>query len=119
MYLLLFTIIYCVITQTLNISYEYAMGIYIIGLSLVKGFFSEEIKDIFNFQKAKKLYEKNGFNNSLMELLSLILIFVNSYLIDYKPFHLFEFVYIFFLIAILYRFLFWGTTQTLKELTYK
>lgn len=115
MYLLLFTIIYCVITQVLNISYELAMGIFIIGLGLVKGFLSEEQKDIFNLKKAKYLYEKIGFKDSVMELLSLILIFINSYLIDYDPFSLFEFVYMFFLIALVYRFLFWGITRKIRK----
>ena len=115
MYLLLFTIIYCIITQVLNISYGPAMGIYLIGLGLVKGFFSEEQKDVFNFKRTKYLYEKNGLKDSLMELLSLVLIFINSYLIDYEPFSLFEFVYMFFLIALLYRFLFWGITRTVRK----
>ena len=114
-YLLLFTIIYCVITQVLNIGYGPTMGIYLIGLGLVKGFFSEELKDVFNFKKTKYLYEENGFKDSLMELLSLILIFINSYLIDYEPFSLFEFVYMFFLIALVYRFVFWGITRTITK----
>ncbi len=89
MYLLLFTMIYCVITQVLNIAYGPAMGIYIIGLGLVKGFFSEELKDVFNSRKAKFVYEKNGFKDSLLDLLSLVLVYINSYLIDYEPFTLF------------------------------
>lgn len=116
MYLLLFTIIYCVITQFLNMAYGPAMGIYLIGLGLVKGFFSEELKDVFNFKKTKYLYEKNGYKDSLMDLLSLMLIFVNSYLIDYEPFSLFEFIYLFLIIALVYRFIFWGTTRTIGEI---
>ena len=115
MYLLLFTIIYCMITQVLNISYGPAMGIYLIGLGLVKGFLSEEQKDIFNLKRIRYMYEKNGLKDSLMELLSLVLIFINSYLIDYEPFSLFEFVYMLFLIALLYRFLFWGITRTVRK----
>ncbi|GAB3796905.1 hypothetical protein [Virgibacillus kimchii] len=114
-YLLLFTIIYCVITQVLNIGYLLAWGIYLIGLGLVKGFLSEELKDVFNFRETKFLYERYGFKDSLMELLSLILIFINSYLIDYVPFTPFEFVFMFFVIAIVYRFLFWGITQTIRK----
>ncbi len=114
-YLLLFTIIYCVLTQILNIAYGPAMGIYLIGLGLVKGLVSEELKDVFNFKKTKYLYEKNGMKDSLIELLSLILIFINSYIIDYEPFSLFEFVYMFFLIALVYRFVFWGITRTIRK----
>lgn len=116
MYLLLFTIIYCVLTQFMNMAYGPAMGIYLISLGLVKGFFSEELKDVFNFKKTKDLYKENGFKKSLIDLLSLILIFANSYSIDYEPFSLFEFVYIFFIIAIVYRFIFWGTTRTICKI---
>ena len=92
-----------------------ALGIYLIGLALVKGIFSEELKDIFNFKKTKYLYEKNGFKDSLIELLSLMFIFIHSYLIADEPFSLFEFVYFFFLIAFVYRFLFWGITRTIRK----
>ena len=115
MFLLLFTIIYCLITQIVNIDYGPAMGIYIIVLSLVKGFLSKEIKDVFNFYKTNYLYEKNGFKDSLMELLSLMIIFINSYLIDYEPFSLFEFAYLFAVFAVVYRFVFWGITRIIRE----
>jgi len=113
-YLLLFTIIYCVLIQVLNISYGPAMGIYLIVLGLVKGYLSEELKDVFNFKKTKYLYEKNGFKDSLMELLSLTLIFINTYFSINEPFSLFEFAYMFFLIALVYRFVFWGITRTIR-----
>ena len=114
-YLLLFTIMYCIITQVLNIDYGPAMGIYLIGFGLVKGYLSEELKDVFNFRKTKYLFEKNGLKDSLMELLSLTLIFINSYFIAYEPFSLFEFAYMFFLIALVYRFVFWGITRTIRK----
>jgi len=41
-------------TQVLNMAYVPALGIYLIGLGIVKGFFSEELKDVFNFKKTKK-----------------------------------------------------------------
>ncbi|MEY9974682.1 hypothetical protein ABH966_005096 [Lysinibacillus sp. RC46] len=115
MYLFLLTVVYCLVTRVLNISFELSLGIYLIGLGLVKGFFTDELKDVFNLKRAKYLYEERGFKNSTMELLSLILIFINSYLIDYEPFSLFEFVYMFFLIAFVYRFIFWGIIQAIWE----
>src|SRR5699024_5735590 len=102
-------------TQVVNMASVPALGIYLIGLALVKGIFSEELIDIFNFKKTKYLYEKNGFKDSLMELFSLMFIFINSYLIDYEPFSPFEFVYFFFLIALVYRFLFWGIARTIRK----
>ena len=99
----------------MNIGYTPAMGIYLIGLILIKGYFSEELKDVYNIEKTKYLYEKIGIKTSLMELLSLSLIFINSYLIEYEPFSLFEFVYMLFLIALVYRFLFWGITRAIGQ----
>lgn len=119
MYLLLFTIIYCVITQVLNVSYGPALGIILIGVGVLKGLLSEELNDVFNLRKAKYLYQKIGFKDSAIELLSLLLIFTNSYLIEYDPFSLFEFIYIFFYLALAYRLVFWGITRTIKENTIK
>ncbi|WP_164218601.1 hypothetical protein [Virgibacillus sp. YIM 98842] len=115
MILLLLTVIYCVITQMVNITYLPALGIYLIGLCAVKGVFSETLTDVFNFKNTKELYEINGFKDSLMELLSLLLVFINSYLIDYEPFSLFEFMFLFITIALAYRYIFWGITRTIRE----
>ena len=97
--------------------YVLALGIYLIGLCLAKGMLNskKELKDVFNFRKTKYLYEKNGFKDSLMELLSLILVFFNSYLISYEPFSPFEFIFMFFLIGVVYRFIFWGITRTIRN----
>lgn len=95
--------------------YVLALGIYLIGLCLVKGMFnSKELKDVFNFKKTKYLYEKNGFKDSLIELLSLMLVFLNSYLIDYEPLTPFEYIYMFFLIGFVYRFIFWGIIRSIR-----
>lgn len=115
MYLFLFTLIYCVITQMLSLSFAMSFGVYLIGLALIKGLSSEEIKDVFNFKKTRDLYKENSFKDSLMELISLILIFINSYIADYQPFSLFEFVYAFVLLGLVYRFLFWGIIRESKK----
>ena len=114
-YLLLITIIYCVITQVLNIGYGPAIGIILIVIGLVKGYLTEELKDVFNIKKTKYLYEKNGFKDSLMELLSLMLIYINSYLIMNEAVSLFEFLFLFVGFTMVYRFIFWGTTRTIRE----
>ncbi|APT44862.1 hypothetical protein BSA145_02315 [Bacillus safensis] len=115
MYLFLFTLIYCVITHIFNLSYEISFGVYFIGLGLIKGLSSGEIKDIFNFKKTRDVFKENRFIDSLMELFSLVIVFINAYIIDYEPFSPFEFVYTFFLIVILYRFLFWGIIRESKK----
>ncbi|RPF53501.1 hypothetical protein [Aquisalibacillus elongatus] len=118
MYLLLFTIVYIVTTHILNLGDLLALGIYIIGLSIIKGLLSEELENVFNIKRTKFLYSYNGFKNSLMELLSLIIVFINFYLIDYVPFSFLEFIYLFFVITVLYRFLFWGITRTIRNRVY-
>lgn len=113
--LLIFTIAYCLITQLTNISYGPALGIYLLVFGFLKGYLSHEYRNFLNLESAKELYEKNGRKDSFIELFSLLLIFTNSYLIDYEPFSLFEFLFLVVGIAILYRFLFWGITRTIKE----
>lgn len=119
MYLFLFTLIYCVITQMLSFSFEMSFGVYLIGLALIKGISSGEIKDIFNFKKTRDVFKENRFIDSLMELFSLVIVFINAYLIDYEPFSPFEFVYTFFLLVVLYRFLFWGIIRESKKWLHK
>lgn len=122
MYFLLITIIYCVITQVFNQIYELEpvtgiylfMGVYIIGLGLIKGYYSEKLKDVFNFRKFNDIYEIVGLKNSLIELLALMVVFINSYLLDKDPtISPFEFVTLLFVFIFVYRFLFWGITQTI------
>ena len=117
MHLILFTIIYCIITQILNLKFTFALGIYLIGLSIGKGFLSKEIVDVFNLRKTSYLYEKFGFKDSLMELVSLILVFLNAHLLAYQSFTPFGFIWMFLIILIVYRFLFWGTTLAFKNLS--
>lgn len=123
---LLYTVIYCVITQILNYIYEFEtvvgiylfMGIYLTGLSLLKGYNSEKLEDVFNFKKFSDIYETVGFKNSLIELLSLMVVFINSYLLDKDPTISFvEFAILLFVFMLIYRFLFWSITQifTMKQ----
>ncbi len=119
MYLFIFTLIYCVITQMLSFSFEVSFGVYLIGLALIKGLSSGEIKDIFNFKKTRDVFKENRFIDSLMELFSLVIVFINAYIIDYEPFSPFEFVYTFFLLVVLYRFLFWGIIRESKKWLHK
>lgn len=115
MYLILFTIIYCFLTQLMDISYGPALGIILMLIGFLKGYLSDEFSDFLNLESSKDLYKKNGFKDSFIELLSLVLIYINSYFIDYEPFTLFEFVYLFAGFAILFRFLFWGITRTIRD----
>ena len=108
MYLILFTIIYCVITRILNLEDTLVLGMYVIGAGIIKGIFSNKLNDVFNIRKTRCIYEKVGFKNSLTELISLVLIFANYLLIDYKPFSFFEFIYIILVLILVYRFLFWN-----------
>lgn len=117
MYLILFTIIYCIITQMLNLESTLIFGIYVIGAGVIKGIFSKELNDVFNINKTSYIYEKVGFRNSLTELISLVLIFANYLLTDYEPLSVSEFIFTVLIFIIVYRFLFWNITLTLKKLS--
>ncbi|MDL4839409.1 hypothetical protein [Aquibacillus rhizosphaerae] len=98
----------------MNVDYGPALGMYIIGLGLVKGYRSEELTDVFNFKKTKDLYKKINFKDSLMEYLSLFLVFLNSLLIGNTSYTAFEYIWVFFLVATVHRFLFWGITRAIR-----
>ena len=55
MQLILFTIIYCVITQILNLESILVFGIYLIGAGIIKGVFSKELNDVFNIRKTNSI----------------------------------------------------------------
>lgn len=99
----------------MNIPYGPAFGIILLFFGFLKGFLSNEFSNISNLESSQSLLKKNGFKDSLIELFTLVLIFINSILIDYEPFTLFEYVFLFAVFAVLYRFLFWGITRTILE----
>lgn len=75
MFLLLFTLLYCFLTQIVGIGYLPALGIYLIGLTFIKGMLSDDLKgDLLNIRETKYLYDKNGHSDSIIELLSLLLV---------------------------------------------
>ncbi|WP_430787197.1 hypothetical protein VBD025_15810 [Virgibacillus flavescens] len=114
MYLILFTIIYCVLTRVLDVDYGPALGIYIIGLGLAKGWRTKELRDVFNFRRNKYLYNKFGLKDSLTEYLSLFFVFLNALLIANSSFTAFELLWMLFLVGAVYRFIFWGVTQAIR-----
>lgn len=117
MYLILFTIIYCAITRILNLESTLVFGIYLTGAGIIKGMFSKELKDVFNISKTNYIYQKVGFTNSLTELISLVLIFANYLLTDYETLSVFQFIFPVIIFIIVYRFLFWNITLTLKKIS--
>ena len=117
MYLLLFTIIYCLITQIeiVNIGPGPALGIYLIVLALIKGYYSAELKDVYNFENTKDLFHKIKLKDSLIELFCLIIIYINAFFMDNEPVSLFEIIVLFVGFVLVYRYIFWGTTRTIRE----
>ena len=117
MYLLLFTIIYCLITQIeiVNIGPGPALGIYLIVLALIKGYYSAELKNVYNFEDTKGLFHKIKLKDSLIELFCLIIIYINAFFMDNEPVSLFEIIFLFVGFVLVYRYIFWGTTRTIRE----
>ena len=117
MYLLLFTIIYCLVTQIeiVNVGPGPALGIYLIVLALIKGYYSAELKDVYNFENTKDLFHKIKLKDSLIELFCLIIIYINAFFMDNEPVSLFEIIVLFVGFLCVYRFIFWGTSRTIRE----
>ena len=115
MYLILFTLVYCFATQLFNVPFEMAFGLILVTLAFAKGYLSHEKNNICNLESTKKLYEKNGLKNSLIELLCLLIIFINPSFIEYEAFNKLEYAIIVLLFVLIYRFLFWGTIRTFRE----
>ena len=116
-YLFLFTIAYCLVTNVpiVNIGPGPALGIYLIVLALIKGYCSEELKDVFNLGNTKNLFQKIKLKDSLTELFCLILIYINAFFMDNEPVSLFEVIVLFVGFVLVYRYIFWGTTRTIRE----
>ncbi|MFD1928926.1 hypothetical protein ACFSFY_12865 [Sporosarcina siberiensis] len=97
--------------------FDIAMGIYVIGFGSLKGLLNhdQEYKVVYNFKSTSSLYKKIGFKDSLIELLSLALVLFNGYILSPDTLSPFELVVTLFILAMLYRFLFWGVTQTIKK----
>ena len=118
-YLFLFTIVYCLVTNVpiVNIGPGPALGIYLIILALIKGYYSAELKDVYNFENTKDLFHKIKLKDSLIELFCLILIYINAFFMDNEPVSLFEIIVLFVGFVLVYRYIFWGTTRTIRERT--
>ena len=117
MYLFLFTIVYCLVTNVpfVNIGPGPALGIYLISLALIKGYCSEELKDVYNFGNTKDWFNKIKLKDSLIELCCLILIYINAFFMTNEPVSLFEIIVLFVGFVLVYRYIFWGTTRTIRE----
>ena len=117
MYLFLFTIAYCLVTNVpfVNIGPGPALGIYLIVLALIKGYYSAELKDVYNFENTKDLFHKIKLKDSLIELFCLIIIYINAFFMDNEPVSLFEIIVLFVGFVLVYRYIFWGTTRTIRE----
>ncbi|MFK3938212.1 hypothetical protein ACI2JA_12005 [Alkalihalobacillus sp. NPDC078783] len=113
--LILFTLLYSASTWVLSIDYGPALGIYVISLGAVKGYRTKELKDVFNLTKTKVLYKNIGLKDSVIEYLSLSLVFLNSILISVPNYSAFEYFWIFCLNTAVFRLIYWGVSNATKN----
>lgn len=99
----------------MKIDFGFALGIYTIGLALVKGWRTKELRDVFNFRNTKELIERYTWKDSLFEYLCLFLVFLNSLLLGGMSYTIIEYIWVFFLVAAVYRFIFWGITHAIRN----
>lgn len=115
----LFTIIVCVVSYLMNINAFLLYVSYVVGFAILKGFLSDELKDVFNIRKAKDIYNKVGLFNSIDSFSSLLLITVYYVFSKYEYFG-FEYMIPIILCYILtYRFLFWDIAYKVNHLFFK
>jgi len=99
-----------------HIDYLLTFGIYLIGFGVVKGVFSERKSDIFNINNTKNLYSEIGMLDTIFEFLSLFIVYVTAYILDYEKFTIYEMLITIFGFLLVYRFLFWGITGRIRSI---
>jgi len=117
--LVLFTIIVCVASYLMNISVFLLYISYVVGFAILKGFLSDELKDVFNIRKAKDIYNKVGIFNSIDSFSSLLLITVYYVFNKYEYFNFEYMVPIILCYILTYRFLFWDIAYKVNHLFLK
>lgn len=116
MFFFMISFIYFLIFYFLNIDYSMSIWFYLLGVIFLKGLLSPELKeDVFNIKKTRTLLKQNGLVDSVMEMLSLGLVFIGFNVMDFGSVDIMDIVLILLATIILYRFLFWGIIHAIRE----
>lgn len=117
--LVLFTVAVCAVSYLMNINAFLLYFSYLVGIAILKGISSNDLKDVFNIRKAKYIYNEVGFLNSLNSFSSLLLITVYYAFNEYEYFSIEYMIPIIVCYILIYRFLFWDIAYRANHLLFK
>lgn len=117
--LFLLTVILCIVSYLMNINTFILYISYVVGFAILKGILSDELKDVFNIKKAKGIYNKVGFLNSVISFNSLLLITVYYIFNEYDHVSFADIVPIILCYILMYRFIFWDMAYKVNNLFIK
>lgn len=105
--LIIFTLAFCLISYILKINAFLAYFSYICGLTIVKSFISDSLKDLFIISKSTKMYRKIGLAHSFISGSSLLIICLYYSIMEYSNFSYRYVIPIIITNFLIYRFIFW------------
>ncbi|KGF08855.1 hypothetical protein HMPREF1633_13075 [Tissierellia bacterium S5-A11] len=113
--LIIFTLAFCLISYVLKINAFLVYFSYICGLTIVKSFISDSLKDLFIISKSTKMYRKIGLAHSFISGSSLLILCLYYSIMEYGRFsyqYLIPMILVNFLI---YRFIFWDMSYEIHR----
>lgn len=109
--LIIFTLLICIIAFCLKVDPFIVYFFYIISLTILKGILTKEFRDVFNLRSSKKIYEKVGLKDSVISLISYLIMTIFYFRSKYDIFTVKDIFIISLIFIFFYRFMFWGISS--------
>ena len=113
--LIIFTLVFCLISYYLKINPFLAYFSYICGLTILKSFISNSLKELFLMKKSAKIYNRVGFRNSFISGSSLLIICLYYFMMEYGPFSYKYALSVLIINFLIYRFMFWDMSYEIDR----
>lgn len=118
--LIMFTLAFCLISYYLKINTFLVYFSYICGFTILKSLISDSLKKLFIISKPAKIYNKIGFNNSLISGISLLIICSYYSIMEYSDLPYRYVIPIIIINFLIYRFIFWDMSYEIdRKFLYK
>ena len=113
--LIIFTLAFCLISYYLKINPFLAYFSYICGLTILKSFISNSLKELFLMRKPAKIYNRIGFRNSFISGSSLLIICLYYSIMEYSHFSYKYGLPMIIINFLIYRFMFWDMSYAIDR----
>lgn len=113
--LLIVTLAFCLISYVLKINAFLVYFSYVCGLTIVKSFISDSLKDLFIISKSTKMYRKIGFAHSFISGSSLLIICLYYSIREYSSFSYKYMIPMILVNFLIYRFIFWDMSYVMDR----